>query len=278
MKPEIAIIFAIYAVFALMEAAKTGLLRKDKQTATDGAVEAVSTVLTLGVTQPFILSTSAMMMLSVLPEYQGMLANLSYVVGFALFLIFDDLANYLYHRAAHNTPWLYPLHRAHHNGEYMSIRVVFRNNAFYYLFAPHLWGSGVLIYLGLGWTYASYLVIKLLVTIACHSDICWDKPLYRSKSLSPFMWLIERIIVTPSFHHAHHGKYASDGITHYKGNYGNLLSFWDVLFGTAKISRDFPDHYGVEHLPNTNAGEQLFWPIIKVRKRTETNTAAQGVN
>ena len=63
----------------------------------------------------------------------------------------------------------------------------------------------------------------------------------------------------------HQGKYSSRGITHYKGNYGNLLFFWDILFGSAKITRQYPTIMGVENLPKTSIGEQLLWPIIRIK-------------
>ena len=90
-----------------------------------------------------------------------------------------------------------------------------------------------------------------------------DEPLYRIKALSPLMWLVERTISTPSTHSAHHGKHVADGITNYKGNFGNLLFFWDVLFGTAKITRRYPDEIGVENLPPVTAGAQLLWPLVR---------------
>jgi sterol desaturase/sphingolipid hydroxylase (fatty acid hydroxylase superfamily) len=133
---------------------------------------------------------------------------------------------------------------------------------FYYLLMPGLWFSGALIYLGLGWVYAFYLVIKMTVIYGAHSDVRWDERLYRIKWLSPLMWLVERVISTPATHSAHHGKFASDDATFYKGNYGNLLFFWDVLFGTARITRRYPERMGVEKLEPMSAAEQLFWPLV----------------
>lgn len=77
------------------------------------------------------------------------------------------------------------------------------------------------------------------------------------------MWVVERSISTPATHSAHHGRHAADGVTNYKGNFGNLLFFWDILFGTAKITRRIPEHFGVENLPRTSAAEQLIWPIVR---------------
>jgi sterol desaturase/sphingolipid hydroxylase (fatty acid hydroxylase superfamily) len=144
----------------------------------------------------------------------------------------------------------------------MSVRLVYRNNIIYYAMMPSLWFAAALIYLGLGWFYAGYLVVKMLVIIGAHSDVKWDAPLYRIKWLSPLMWVVERTISTPATHHAHHGRHLSDPAVNYKGNYGNLLFFWDVLFGTAKITRTFPQSYGVENLPDATLGQQLLWPIF----------------
>jgi len=74
--------------------------------------------------------------------------------------------------------------------------------------------------------------------------------------------VIERTISTPATHHAHHGRHASDPAVNYKGNFGNLLFFWDVLFGTAKITRTYPESYGVENLPKATLGQQLAWPVF----------------
>lgn len=85
--------------------------------------------------------------------------------------------------------------------------------------------------------------------------------------MGPFLCLL--MPSNAGFHHAHHGKHKADGITHYKGNYGNLFSFWDVLFGTAQITRKFPQAYGIEDLPATSVGEQLFWPLISTSPPVE---------
>ena len=125
------------------------------------------------------------------------------------------------------------------------------------------------IYLGLGWVYAGYVVAKMLVIIGAHSDVAWDRPLYAIRWLSPLMWVVERTISTPATHHAHHGRHAEDPAVHYKGNYGNMLFLWDVLFGTAHITRGYPRSYGVENLAPASLGQQLLWPIFPERKAAE---------
>ena len=268
MKPEYLAVLIVFFTFVALEIALTGFFRKPNQTRDDGWVELISGVSLILLIQPLAVFGGGVIASLVAPQAEGMLSGWPVLAQLALLLIFDDLSQYWWHRASHTVPWLYKLHRPHHNAEYLSIRVVYRNNLFYYMLMPGLWLSGALIYLGLGWIYAGYLVVKMSVIFGAHSDVRWDEPLYRIKWLSPLMWVVERTISTPATHSAHHGKHADDGITNYKGNFGNLLFFWDVLFGTAKITRRYPEKLGVENLPPTSIGEQLIWPLVRVKPKT----------
>ncbi|BDX06741.1 hypothetical protein MACH26_22620 [Planctobacterium marinum] len=241
--------------------------KKPRQSPKDAIVEVISTSTLVLLTQPLVLFLSFTAALYAFPEWQDVLRDYPFWFLFLLFLLFDDMTQYWWHRLAHNVPLLYNLHRPHHEASYMSIRIVYRNNLFYYFLMPGIWFSGVLIYLGAGWVYAVYVVLKMTVIFAAHSDIRWDKALYKVSWLAPLMWILERLISTPSTHSAHHGKHMEDGVTHYKGNYGNLLFFWDVLFGSAKITRRYPAEYGVENMSDTSAAEQLLWPVVRDRKK-----------
>ncbi|MGQ7830067.1 sterol desaturase family protein [Altererythrobacter sp. Z27] len=268
-------VLGIYIGFALLELWRSNLFAKDEQTRDDGIVEGVSMIVLIGFTQPAIVFASAALMGLIAPGLQGALAGLNVFAAILLFLILDDMTQYWWHRASHSFAWLYNLHRAHHDARYMSVRLVYRNNIIYYAMMPGLWFAGALLYMGLGWVYAGYLVVKMAVIIGAHSDVAWDKPLYRIKWLSPVMWVVERTISTPATHHAHHGRHADDPAVHYKGNYGNLLFFWDVLFGTARITRLYPRSYGVENLAPATLGQQLLWPIFPENKEF-AETAIDG--
>ena len=268
-------ILAIYAGFGLLELWQTRLFSKSEQTRDDGIVEVVSMIALMTVTQPMILFLSMGLMAVIAPQWAGALSDIPLLAAIALFLVLDDMTQYWWHRASHSFHWLYNLHRAHHNARYMSVRLVYRNNLFYYAMMPGLWFAGALVYLGLGWVYAGYLVVKMTVIIGAHSDVAWDKPLYRIKWLSPVMWLVERTISTPATHHAHHGRHADDPAVQYKGNYGNLLFFWDVLFGTAKITRQYPQSYGVENLAPASLGQQLMWPVFPEQKEAAEDVSGE---
>ncbi len=270
------VILLVYAGFCVLELARSNFLRKNGQTRDDGFVEVASTICLFFFTQPLVLFSVAAIARYFAPQYEGALAGINVFAAIMLFLLLDDMMQYWWHRLSHSTPYLYNLHRAHHNANYMSVRLVFRNNLFYYMGMPAIWFSGLLIYLGLGWVYVFYVAIKLTVIIAAHSDLCWDRPLYKMKWLSPVMWVVERTISTPATHHAHHGMHKEDGVTNYKGNFGNLLFLWDVLFGTAKITRQYPEKFGVENLPETRLGEQLIWPVIRSAKEPQTKIASNS--
>jgi len=264
MKTEMIAIVSILLVFVLLEIRYTRFFAKPLQNMSDVIVELVSTLTLSLFTQPLVLASSVLLASLLLPGAQGVLNDWPLWAIAVLFLVFDDLSQYWWHRLSHSVAILYNLHRPHHNANYLSIRVVYRNNLFYYLLMPGLWFSGVLIYMGGGEVYLFYIVLKMAVIFGAHSDVRWDQKLYAIGWLSPLMWLLERTISTPATHAAHHGKHQSDGITHYKGNYGNLLFFWDVLFKSAKITRRYPTEFGVEDLPETSIGEQLIWPLVRV--------------
>lgn len=241
----------------------------------DAIIEIIGSGLLMGVTLPLVTFLSSTLLERFAPQLKDSLVGLHWVFGLGLFLVLDDMTQYWWHRLSHKVPFLYSLHRAHHSAPYMSIRIVYRNNSFYYLLMPGLWLSGALIYLGLAPVYFGYLIVKMLVIFSAHSSVPWDDKLYRIPALRPLMWLLERTISTPATHSAHHGLNADDGVTHYKGNFGNLLFFWDVLFGSAKITRRRPQHYGIEDMHPVSWQEELFWPLARRKQLKNQSEATQ---
>ncbi len=203
-----------------------------------------------------------------LPGWQNAWANWPWWAMVPVLLVADDLTQYLWHRLSH-TSVMWPLHRAHHSAAYMSVRIVYRNNVFYYAMMPGLWLAGVLVHLGFGWTYVIYSAVKVMVIIGAHSAVRWDQWLYRQPLLRPLAWVLERTISTPATHFAHHALVQDDGIGHYTGNYGNLLFIWDMLFGTARITRRYPPAYGLsddrEHGPEPWL-TQITYPLRRSRR------------
>ena len=77
---------------------------------------------------------------------------------------------------------------------------------------------------------------------------------------------------------------------HYKGNFGNLLFIWDMMFGTAKITRKFPAQVGLmddQLFGQERWQNQMFYPVLQSQREhsalkfggtvyDEENVKAQG--
>lgn len=218
-----------------------------------------------GLVGPLVVFGSAALHRWLLPEHAGAWAATPWWLQFIAFLIFDDLVQYWFHRSCHRFPALWGLHRLHH-GPYMGARMIWRNGFFYDLLLPNLWLAGVLVHLGFGEVYVGYYVLKMLVQMGAHSSLPLDSFLYRHKALAPVAWMLERTISTPATHWAHHAATETDGIGHYHGNFGNLLFFWDVLFGTAHITRRYPERFGLDLAPGEHPSswyQLIFYPLFR---------------
>ena len=264
-----ALVLCIILGFATMEWVSRRYQQNVNATGNDTKLEVLMFLSVLAVTQPLAIFVTSKLGALWVPEYKGALADLPWWAMIGILLLVDDMTQYWWHRLSH-TSFLWPLHRAHHSAEYMSIRVTFRNNFFYYLMMPGLWFAGALLFLGFGgMVYALYIVVKLLVILGAHCAWRWDEPLYRIRALHPLMWVLERTISTPATHWAHHAITNADGVGHYKGNFGNLLFFWDILFGSAHITRRYPEQVGL--IDDKLFGQerwyhQMWYPLLQSRR------------
>jgi sterol desaturase/sphingolipid hydroxylase (fatty acid hydroxylase superfamily) len=223
----------------------------------------------VAITQPLAMLSTAKLGEWFAPAYKDVLADWPWWAMVGILILCDDLTQYWWHRLSHS-PLLWPLHRAHHSAAYMSIRITYRNNFFYYLMMPGLWFAGALLYLGVsGMVYALYVVVKLGVIMGAHCAWRWDEPLYKIPALRPLMWVLERTISTPATHWAHHAITEKDGVGHYKGNFGNLLFIWDIIFGSAYITRKYPKQVGLRDdqlFGQEHWYHQMFFPLFQSKR------------
>lgn len=265
------LIISLMTGFALMEWASGRYKKNVHGTSNDAKLEFFMLIGLVAFSQPFaILSTNAICNW-LIPEQRNALISMPWWGMVGLLLFFEDQSQYWWHRISHS-PFMWPFHRAHHTANYMSIRITYRNNFFYYLAMPGLWFAGLAIYLGMGPVYAIYVLVKITVILGAHCAWPWDEHLYRIRALRPLMWLVQRTISTPSTHWAHHSITNEDGVGHYKGNFGNLLFFWDVLYGTAYITQRYPADVGLQGdrvFGEERWTHQMFYPVLQ-SKRTHS--------
>lgn len=261
-----ALVLCLIVGYASMEFLSRRYQRTVNATRNDTKLELFMFVSLLLVTQPLAILLTSKLGGWLAPSYKGVLSDWPVWATIAVLLVGDDMTQYWWHRLSHS-PLLWPLHRAHHSASYMSIRITFRNNFFYYLMMPGLWIAGTLLYLGIdGMVYALYIAVKLAVILGAHCSWRWDEPLYNIRALHPLMWVLERTISTPATHWAHHAITNEDGIGHYKGNFGNLLFIWDMLFGSAHLTRRYPAQVGLkddELFGPEHWSHQMFFPVVQ---------------
>ena len=137
------LVLSLIVGFAVMEFASRRYQTTVRATANDTKLELLMLLSLVAVAQPVALLGADRISSWLMPGQRDAWAELPWWAMFGILLVVDDMTQYWWHRVSH-TPLLWPLHRAHHSARYMSIRITFRNNFFYYLLMPGLWLAGVL--------------------------------------------------------------------------------------------------------------------------------------
>ncbi len=163
------------------------------------------------------------------------------LAGIALF----DLASYWVHRWCHEVPLLWKFHAVHHSTEQLDWVSGFRNHPFdgAIVAAPFF----LLIAAGFDATFTGVLaIVQVLTGLFLHANVRWRlKPL-------------QRIVITPEFHHWHH---TNEPDAHH-ANYSVFLPLWDIVFGTYFMPVDRrPQVYGIDEFMAPTLLGQLGHPF-----------------
>ncbi|MCP4442621.1 MAG: hypothetical protein GY810_27245 [Aureispira sp.] len=267
------LVVGILVFFGLLETF-SGYLKNSKRAKADWIEEITGFIALSTIIKPLMVYLVIIIGQNSFPSFATYLQSYSLWMVFVVYLFVDDFMQYCYHRFAHRNAFLWKLHRTHHQAEEMGFFVSYRNAALYYLIMPNIWWMGVITFLGGGKAVAIGLVLKQFIIISSHSRVSWDKPLYKIKGLAPLLAIIEKIIITPAFHHAHHGKSKLDGISDPNGNFGNMFSIWDQLFGTALYTHQFPTEYGLPKPTKDSWTSAYLYPFVKSSDQTSELSSA----
>jgi len=141
-------------------------------------------------------------------------------IALAAGFVLLDFAAYWTHRLFHMAPALWRLHALHHSDSDLDITTALRHHpaevlvqmsvdtglAFLFGFPPQLF----LLYAG----------VVLVVQTFHHGNVVLP---------SRLKWL-DRLLITPDLHRIHHSVLYAEN----NANFGNLVPFWDYLFGTLR--------------------------------------------
>ena len=141
---------------------------------------------------------------------------------FAVYYVVYDFVYYWMHRTQHAIPWWWALHSMHHSTRQMSCWTNDRGSL-----VDGFLQSMILATVGLAIgvdpdEFAWLMLIGELVQNLSHANVRLG-----------FGRVLDRVFVAPKFHRLHHMLVDPDRPGLHNCNYGQVLSIWDVLFGTA---------------------------------------------
>jgi sterol desaturase/sphingolipid hydroxylase (fatty acid hydroxylase superfamily) len=180
------------------------------------------------------------------------------VVQFLAIMFLTDFVQYWVHRAFHRIPWLWRFHAVHHSARSMDWMAGAR---MHFLEILALRCTTVIPMFILGFNPAAintYIFVVYLYSTFVHANLSWRFP------------VVEKMLVTPRFHHWHHGIEAEAVDV----NFAIHFPLFDRLFGTYHLPKDrWPDGYGLEgHPVPLGYLAQFKYPFQK-DKRDEKNEA-----
>jgi sterol desaturase/sphingolipid hydroxylase (fatty acid hydroxylase superfamily) len=150
------------------------------------------------------------------------------VVSFLIYLVVFDFANYWLHRAQHRFNWWWALHSLHHSQRQMTMWTDNRNHLLDDVLRDLIF---VLLAILIGVAPGQFVALVALSQLS--------ENFQHANLRVGFGRIGERLWISPRFHRRHH----SIGIGHEtagKGtlggrNFGVLLPWWDMVFGTANF-------------------------------------------
>jgi sterol desaturase/sphingolipid hydroxylase (fatty acid hydroxylase superfamily) len=170
--------------------------------------------------------------------------------GLVIDVVLLDMLIYWWHRANHESRFLWRFHEMHHRDEFLDSTSAIRFH-FGEVLLSALARAVVIVLLGIPLT--SVLVFEAIVLMASifhHSNLRLPPRLEQA---------ISRLIVTPSIHWVHHHALRTDT----DSNYGTVFSFWDPLFRSRSLTSRTPDmKIGVAGRPELPLKRLLLQPFL----------------
>ncbi len=165
-------------------------------------------------------------------------------------MVITDFVQYWVHRAFHRVPFLWGFHAVHHSAKEMDWIAGARMH-FMEIIVLRAFTATPAFTLGFSETaLQSYLLIVYVYSTFVHANLRWK-----------LKWM-EGFLVTPRFHHWHHGieKEAIDV------NFAIHFPLYDRLFGTYHLPEEqWPKGYGIGGHPVPNGyWRQFFYPFRKL--------------
>jgi len=181
-----------------------------------------------------------------LAGFRAAVAGQPWLLQFLEVMFLTDLAQYWLHRAFHRVPFLWGFHAVHHSAKSMDWLAGARMHFFEIII---LRGITSLPLLTLGFSPSvmqAYVAFVFIYSTIVHANLRGD------------FEVLGRFLVTPRFHHWHHGieEVAVDK------NFAIHFPWLDRLFGTHHFPRgEWPNGYGVPEKVPSGYRAQFLYPF-----------------
>ncbi len=184
------------------------------------------------------------------------IASQPIVLQFVEIMFFTDLVQYWFHRAFHEIPWLWRFHAVHHSARHMDWIAGSRMHFFEIVL---LRGFTTLPMYVLGFAESAlygYIFFVYLHSVLVHANLKFR------------FGFRQTLLVTPRYHHWHHGI-EKEAIN---VNYAVHFPILDRLFGTRYFPDEkWPEGYGIQHHPvPLGYWRQFLYPFTSKRDADQT--------
>jgi sterol desaturase/sphingolipid hydroxylase (fatty acid hydroxylase superfamily) len=171
-----------------------------------------------------------------------------------LLLVVLDFVFYIMHRFKHHWTWWWRLHETHHSSTDLD------------------WASSIRFHpLEKLLDRAIYLLPIIFLSVSQEAMFIWASVdvffgMFGHSNLNCRIGPLIYVFVGPEMHRWHHVRDSRIR----ECNYGNNLSIFDWIFGTAYISKDQPSDFGVrdDHYPQQNMLKQFGYAFRPARQKT----------
>jgi sterol desaturase/sphingolipid hydroxylase (fatty acid hydroxylase superfamily) len=181
-------------------------------------------------------------------------ADLAPWLAVVLYVLVQDFAEWLYHRAQHKLPFLWAMHSLHHSDPEMSALTTTR----------HFWADRSFKTLTV-WSLAAMVISPTVPALLVYFGLSFWNYVAHANLRWDFGWW-SWVINSPAYHRRHHSSLPE----HYDSNFAALFPVWDVVFGSYHRPDGYPPT-GFERRPRS-LRELVLWPLVG--KRVNSSTAS----
>ncbi|MEP3278854.1 MAG: sterol desaturase family protein [Stappiaceae bacterium] len=184
-----------------------------------------------------------------LNNIQTQIMALPFIVQVIIIMVATDFVQYWFHRLFHQVPFLWKFHAVHHSAQSMDWLAGAR---MHFIEIALLRGMTAVPMFTLGFDPAAiqvYILIVYFYSSLVHANLRWN------------LGGLEKYLVTPRFHHWHHGK-EKEAID---VNFAIHFPLYDRLFGTYHMPKGkWPSAYGIGGDPVPSGYlKQFLYPFKK---------------